>query len=151
MINISIAESFEGLVADALLVKAAQATLDHQAVGEKVEMTVAVETEDQLRQLNHQFLGINQPTDVLSFPSDEMDPDTNLRYLGDVILSYEQAEKQAASSSETLEDEIQLLVIHGTLHLLGYDHAEPAEKEKMWEVQKSILEILGCRITIFPE
>ena len=151
MINISIAEPFEGLVAEELFIKAAQATLDHQSAGEQVEMTVAVETEDQLRQLNHQFLGIDQPTDVLSFPSDEMDPDTNLRYLGDVVLSYEQAQKQAAAAGETTEDELQLLVIHGALHLLGHDHGEPAEKTRMWAAQKEILALLGCKITIFPE
>jgi probable rRNA maturation factor len=114
-------------------------------------MTVALETVERLHQLNHEFLGIDQPTDVLSFPSDEMDPDTNLRYLGDVIISYEQAGKQAEAAGESIEDELQLLVIHGVLHLLGHDHSEPDEKARMWAAQKEILALLGCRITTFPE
>lgn len=111
------------------------------------DLSIVITGDDQLQQLNRQFLGIDAPTDVLSFPADEDDPDSGVRYLGDVLISYPRAAAQAASGGQPLQDELQLLVVHGVLHLLGYDHAEPAERAHMWEVQAQALESLGSSIT----
>lgn len=111
------------------------------------DLSIVITGDDQLQQLNRQFLGIDAPTDVLSFPADEDDPDSGERYLGDVLISYPRAAAQAASGGHPLQDELQLLVVHGVLHLLGYDHAEPAERAHMWEVQAQALESLGSSIT----
>jgi probable rRNA maturation factor len=106
-------------------------------------LTILISDDLQLHELNRQYLGIDAPTDVLSFPVDETDPDTGERYLGDVILSYPRAATQAAAAGHSLEDELLLLVVHGVLHLLGYDHAAPHEKARMWEIQARILASLG--------
>jgi probable rRNA maturation factor len=151
MINVLISEPYVSFVSEDILVRAAQATLAHQEAGENVEMTVVIDTDEQLRELNKQFLNIDAPTDVLSFPSDEVDPDSNLEYIGDVIISYPRAKEQADTVGETVLDEIQLLVIHGTLHLLGHDHAEPAEKDEMWTATREILAAISCPITHYPE
>ena len=113
----------------------------HTAVG----VTIVITDDDQLHKLNRDFLGIDAPTDVLSFPAEEVDPDSGEEYLGDVLISYPRAVAQADSSKHTIGDELQLLVVHGVLHLLGYDHTED-EKEAMWAIQSQILADLGSPI-----
>jgi probable rRNA maturation factor len=80
---------------------------------------------------------------VLSFPASETDPETARRYLGDILVSIPRAEEQARAGGHALEAEVQLLVVHGTLHLLGYDHAEAEEKARMWKAQSEVLERIG--------
>lgn len=84
--------------------------------------TVAFVSDSRMRELNHSFRGKAGTTDVLSFPfePDEFDPDTSR--LGDIAISAEQAQKQAAENDLTLETEIKQLILHGVLHLCGYDH-----------------------------
>jgi len=151
MISIIIAEPFEILVDADLLEKAAQAVLDIEATDPSNEISIAIDGDDEIQTLNQQFLGVDAPTDVLSFPSDEINPETGAPYLGDIMISYPRAKQQAENAAETIEDELQLLVVHGMLHLLGYDHAEPDEKAAMWAAQQKALNHLGCRITRLPE
>ena len=120
---------------------AANAALMHQSA--KGDITVVLTDDESLRELNREYLGIDAPTDVLSFPASETDPETGAAYLGDILISIPQADAQAKSANHPLESEVQLLVVHGVLHLLGYDHAEAKEKSKMWKVQTKILESLG--------
>ncbi|MEW5870482.1 MAG: rRNA maturation RNase YbeY [Chloroflexota bacterium] len=138
-------------VETALLERAANQALQHANAGPQAEVTLVLSDEAQLHELNRQFLGVDAPTDVLAFPAGEVDPDSQALYLGDVIISYPRAQAQAASAGHTLEAELQLLVVHGTLHLLGYDHASPEEKVAMWAVQADILHQLGVTIAALPE
>ena len=128
------------------LQRTAQATLQRTGAPPGAELTIVITDDEQLQALNRQFLGIDAPTDVLSFPAEDADPDTQGVYLGDILISYPQARAQSTSGGHTILDEVQLLVVHGVLHLLGYDHAEDAEKEKMWAIQAEILQSLGCSI-----
>lgn len=84
--------------------------------------SVAFISDSRIKQLNEMFRGKNSTTDVLSFPyePDEFDPDKN--NLGDIVISAEQAQKQADENGLTLENEIKQLMLHGLLHLCGYDH-----------------------------
>ncbi len=111
------------------------------------DASIVLTGDEQLRELNAQYLGIDSPTDVLSFPSGEVDPDTQELYLGDVIISLPRAALQAAAGGHAVEDELALLVVHGMLHLLGHDHADADEKALMWSKQAEILDRLGCRIS----
>ena len=77
---------------------------------------------------------------MLSFPASETDPETARRYLGDMLISVPRAANQAQATGHPLETEAQLLTVHGTLHLLGYDHAEAEEKTRMWKAQAEVLE-----------
>jgi len=89
-------------------------------------------------------MGEDGPTDVLAFPSGESTPAPELPvYLGDVAISLDRAKSQAEAAGHTLLQESQLLVVHGTLHLLGHDHSEPDEKRVMWLAQNEILGQLG--------
>jgi probable rRNA maturation factor len=124
-----------------LIERAAQAALMHQSADG--DLTVVLSDDARLQKLNRDYLGVDAPTDVLSFPASETDPETGARYLGDIIISISRAEAQAKSAGHPLEAEVQLLVVHGVLHLLGYDHAEAEEKTKMWKTQAEVLERLG--------
>ncbi|MEW6401045.1 MAG: rRNA maturation RNase YbeY [Chloroflexota bacterium] len=126
-----------------LLEQTANTVLDHQAVKDDLIISIILTDDEQLRELNRDYLGIDAPTDVLSFPASESDPETGARYLGDILISVSRAVEQAISAGHELAGEVQLLVVHGVLHLLGHDHAEAEEKARMWTAQAEILERLG--------
>jgi probable rRNA maturation factor len=126
-----------------LLERAAQAVLAHQAAPPEADLTLVLTGDKRIQALNRDFLGRDAPTDVLSFPADETDPETGRCYLGDVVISISRAESQARAGGHTLEAELQLLVVHGVLHLLGHDHAGAEEKARMWAAQAETLERIG--------
>jgi len=140
MINIESQQDFSD---PALLERAARFTLNLESAPADVDMTIVLTDDAQLHELNREYLGVDAPTDVLSFPSSEIDPETNTPYFGDILISIPRAMQQAQAAGHTLEAEVQLLVVHGTLHLLGHDHAEAQEKARMWKAQAEVLERLG--------
>jgi len=129
------------------IIDAAQTALLLEHHTSAANITIVLSDDTQLQKLNFEFLQINTPTDVLSFPVDEKDPETNERYLGDIVISYPRALVQAAAGGHNVRDELLLLVVHGVLHLLGYDHSQEGEKRVMWERQSEILKELGCTIS----
>ena len=138
MILVQVDENLSSPITAALVEKAAQAALDQQSA-EAGDLTVVLTGDAELQSLNLEYLGIDAPTDVLSFPADFIDPDTDRRYYGDILISIPRAQEQAQAASHTVQDEILLLTVHGVLHLLGHDHAEEAEKQRMWAAQDEIL------------
>ncbi len=133
-----------------LLEQAALAALELSGVAGG-DLTIALVDDARIQGLNRDFLGHDSVTDVLSFPANQTDPETGCLYLGDVVISPERAAEQAAEWGHGFEAEMQLLVVHGVLHLLGHDHAEAGEKERMWAVQAGILEHLGISPGIVHE
>jgi probable rRNA maturation factor len=148
MINIDNQQDF---LESALLQRAARLTLEistplNPDLGPDsvdADMTIVLTDDAQLHELNREFLGMDAPTDVLSFPASESDPETGTPYLGDILISIPRAAQQAQAAGHTVEAEVQLLVVHGTLHLMGYDHAEAEEKARMWSAQAEVLSRLG--------
>ena len=126
-----------------LLERAANAALEHETQPLESELSIVLTDNARLHELNLNYLGIDSPTDVLSFPASETDPETGGRYIGDILISIPRAQEQANAAGHPLESEVQLLVVHGVLHLLGHDHAQVEEKRRMWEAQAGILERLG--------
>ena len=106
--------------------------LDALLVPSDAELTVVLTNDARLHELNHQYRKIDGPTDVLSFPADPGagDPDEP-PYLGDVVISIERARHQAEKEGQSLGAELQLLAVHGTLHLLGYDDATEDGADEM--------------------
>jgi probable rRNA maturation factor len=151
MIYFNLNEKLEIPFQTGLLEKAAQTVLEELSEDKDADVTIAIEDDEQLRSLNEQFLGINTPTDVLSFPSDEVDPDSGNLYLGDIIISLPRAAQQAQIAGHPVINEMQLLVIHGMLHLLGFDHITSELKDEMWAKQANFLEKLGVEIKKLPE
>lgn len=149
--NIMIKEEFAHGIDESLLIRTVQAVLTHEGKAEQTDLSIVIDDDDRLQELNSQFLGIDSPTDVLSFPSGEIDPESGEPYLGDIIISFPRAMAQATEAGHSPLAEVQLLLVHGVLHLLGYDHAENEEKEAMWEAQNTILEQLGVPLNRFPQ
>jgi probable rRNA maturation factor len=134
------------------LTAAATMTLRQQAVSPPASLTILLAGDATLQQLNRDFMGYDMPTDVLSFPAGEIMPGMAEAgmdsYLGDLAISVALAEEQAAAAGHSLAAELQLLTVHGVLHLLGHDHAEPAEKATMWAAQTAVLRQLNLDIIL---
>lgn len=143
MIHLEIDRRFSESVDQGLLQQAASKALKHEGLSSQSDLTLVITGDQHLRKLNRQFLDIDAPTDVLSFPGGDVDPDTGEPYLGDILISYPRAAAQAEASQHPTETELQLLVVHGVLHLAGHDHSDPLEKDRMWRAQAAILTSLG--------
>lgn len=147
MIVIEVDEEFKGRVEEDVLKAAASKTLN-ECLAEEVSLTIVVMGDEKIRAFNEQHRGVDKATDVLSFTADYLDPDLGHRYLGDVLISLPTAESQAKERNQPVRDELQLLVIHGVLHLLGYDHLDEAEEKEMWTLQDRILKQLGLDMEV---
>ncbi|AGL00856.1 rRNA maturation RNase YbeY [Desulfoscipio gibsoniae] len=123
----------------------AQALADHD-IPENAEVSVVLVDDEYITFLNGQYRGIDGPTDVLSFamlegpamPGDEDEP-----MLGDVVISLETARRQAVEYDHSFTREVAYLTVHGVLHLLGYDHETPPDKQKMRTQEETILTRAG--------
>ena len=123
----------------------AASTVIHQLDIARGMITIVLTHSDELRRMNRDYAGEDHATDVLSFPSGEIDPANGIQYLGDIMIAVPIAQKQAEEKGHQLVEELSLLAIHGTLHLLGYDHAEPEDRIRMWTQQAKALESLGIQ------
>jgi probable rRNA maturation factor len=147
MIYLQIDEPYQSLLPASLLEQAAQATLTHQSAPPDSNLTIVLTGDETLHDLNLRFMDVDAPTDVLSFPSGDPDPETGEPYLGDILISYPRAASQAQQGNHPITAELQLLTVHGTLHLLGHDHADDEEKATMWAAQGEILQNLGSTLS----
>lgn len=114
------------------------------------ELTVVIANDEQVRELNRIYRGVDTPTDVLAFchaseVEESIAPLMGEVYWGDIVISYPRASDQASSYGHPIEEELVLLVIHGTLHLLGYDHEQAGDKGEMWCLQNVALAKMGIQ------
>ena len=143
MVNVQFAEDIESPLSAAQIQLAVSEALRQAGSVLDVDLAVVLTDDQELHRLNREYLGIDAPTDVLSFPAGFVDPDSNQPYLGDILISIERARQQAEASHQAVQQELLLLVVHGVLHLLGYDHTGEEEKESMWSLQEKILSCLA--------
>lgn len=141
-IVVQVDDEFADRVDPADLMAAVSATLEAEA--RPGEVTVVITTDEVVAELNLQYRDTEGPTDVLSFPAQDPTPGfvsapEMAAYHGDIMIALPFTERQAAALDRPLRDELRLLVVHGTLHLLGYDHAEPEEEAQMWARQDEVL------------
>ena len=129
--------------------QAVLATLSQEYHQEETTITVLLTSEAKIRSLNHQFMGEDKSTDVLSFPAGDPTPGSE-NYLGDIAISVPTARAQAEKARIPMIVELQLLAIHATLHLLGFDHLENEERQSMWRAQFHILADLGIEYAAPP-
>ena len=147
-IDIHVEEEFRGVVDEGWARRIAQTVLKAEGVALPYEVSLVFTDSETVKQLNRDYRGVDEPTDVLAFymlPQKEVDdsfalPPDGVTRLGEVIISYPQAVEQAREQGHSPERELALLIIHGILHLLGYDHEEPEEESKMREREKALLE-----------
>ncbi|MFT6534361.1 MAG: putative rRNA maturation factor [Alpinimonas sp.] len=129
---------------EAALQRLATYALDAMRIHPDADLAIVLVDEAAMEALHVQWMGEPGPTDVLSFPMDELRPGnddqvTPAGLLGDVVLCPQVAEGQAEAAGHTTMDELLLLTTHGILHLLGFDHAEPEEEKEMFSLQRDIL------------
>jgi len=147
-INISIDRGFDGCPTPRWLEGIARRVLEVQGAGTEAEVGLLIATQERIRELNREYLGEDAPTDVLAFSAREeaagqspfIHPPDGLLHLGEVIIAYPQAVIQAAEHRHPVKKELAVLIIHGLLHLLGYDHDE-AEGERWMKARET--ELLG--------
>lgn len=140
-IDIQVHSQFTSRVRRAELERIARKAL--RAERTSASLTIYVTGDAEIRKFNRQFHATNAPTDVLSFPANANGHSLEHPYLGDIVISYERASVQARQAGWRIVDELNLLAVHGILHLLGYDDLTPGKRAKMWKRQE---EILGRKI-----
>jgi probable rRNA maturation factor len=151
-INISIKRNMDLPVDKNWLERIARRVLEDESIAASAEMGLLITDSKTIQKLNRIYRGQDKPTDVLAF---QMTPDMNqepegsfvsppdgIRHLGEVVISYPQAVKQAQEQGHGVTRELALLIVHGILHLLGYDHELPEEEQKMRDKENEILSLL---------
>jgi probable rRNA maturation factor len=144
-VSIEINNETEYEIDNARVLRLAEFALDQLHIHPAAELAIQFVEEDPMSLLHEQWMDEPGPTDVLSFPMDELRPgtaddQTPAGLLGDIVVCPSFAESQAEKAGHPLINEILLLITHGILHLLGYDHAEPDEEREMFGLQKEILD-----------
>ncbi|HEX7475667.1 MAG TPA: rRNA maturation RNase YbeY [Dehalococcoidales bacterium] len=151
-INVLIEEGVEVETDPEWLQKVVEKTLQAENAPPSVEISLVITGQARIRELNRQYRGTDQPTDVLSFsmseqkedeePAPFIGPPDGLLHLGEVIISYPQAVIQAQERNHSVKKEMAILTVHGVLHILGYDHEQPDKEPAMTAKEKSILDAI---------
>ncbi|MEM7332191.1 MAG: rRNA maturation RNase YbeY [Chloroflexota bacterium] len=132
-----------------LIKTAVLTTLTYEKAHPNAQLSLVLSDNPHLQQLNAQFRQKDTPTDILSFPAE---PTVGMEhYLGDIVISVNYAQHHAAKEGHTLAEELQLLGVHGTLHLLGYDDIDPPDRKTMWAAQTAVLNELGIQLKVVNE
>jgi probable rRNA maturation factor len=140
-INIVVAPKYAHRISQKELRSAASRVLAVEQPDTSRSLSIVVVGDRAMRDYNRRFHRVNAPTDVLSFVPMQLDD-----YLGDVIISYDTAKENARLAGWRVRDELALLVVHGVLHLLGYDDTTPVAREVMWRKQAEILQQTAGRM-----
>jgi probable rRNA maturation factor len=148
-INILIEDEFKGRLVKRWLSMVAEQVLSAENTGNNVELGVLITTQERVQELNWTYRSKNEPTDVLSFymipeagqkeKERFITPPDKISHLGEVVISYPQAVAKARDNKHTVKKEISILLIHGILHLLGYDHEKPGDEKRMKARESLIL------------
>lgn len=147
LIGVEIDDGFQDMVKEEWVRAIAQLVLEQEVPEGTPELGILVTGDDEVRKLNRQYRNIDSTTDVLSFALAEgagfMTPPDGLVHLGEIIVSYPQAERQALEEGKDTSQEVSLLLVHGLLHLLGYNHADPEEEQQMRAREKVLLQAIS--------
>jgi probable rRNA maturation factor len=146
-LSIRIEKPFVGLVSKQWLRRAVKLTLVHTGMSLPVELGLVIAGDETVHELNRSYRSVDRTTDVIAFALSEQGakaepfiaPPDDVIHLGEVIISYPQAKRQAEEQRHPLERELALLVGHGVLHLLGYDHELPEQEQRMRAIEARVL------------
>ena len=134
----------------ASLKRAVRVTLLLQEAETRGAVTILLTGDEQVRALNREYRGVDRVTDVLSFPALPHGIETEGRVLGDLVVAVPWTTQQARQAGHALLDDLMLLMVHGTLHLLGHTHETEQERTAMWLVQDTLLQQLGLSPDLVP-
>jgi len=151
-LGIQIDQKFRRYLKKDRLKQAVECSLSTQSLASEVELGLLITDDETVQKLNREYRSLDETTDVLSFALTEKSADSlpfitppdGFLHLGEVVISYPQAARQAQENNTEIDKEVALLVIHGTLHLLGYDHDEPKREQEMRALEERVLsEVAG--------
>jgi probable rRNA maturation factor len=152
---IGVDKGFQGRIDKRWLRRLVKESLGAHGVDAEVELSLLITDDATVRELNKKYRGKDKTTDVLSFALEAdkrgdaaagfVMPPGEMVHLGEVIVSYPKAAEQAAERNRAVEDELALLVVHGVLHLLGYDHDKPAREREMRSMEQRVLSAVQGR------
>jgi len=147
MINTTIVveNSFIALINKHRLSKISKCVFEHFNIF-TAELSLSIVGDDEIMVLNKKYRLINSSTDVLSFPNKDSNPETGIRYYGDVVISYPAAVRQFSEYHDSVSEEIFLLTIHGILHLLDFDHKNQIENKIMFNLQNTIFQKVKSKV-----
>ena len=132
------------------LKRAVRVTLRMQAAEMRGTVTILLTGDEQVRALNREYRGVDRVTDVLSFPALPHGIETEEKVLGDLVVALPWTALQAQQAGHNLLDDLMLLMVHGTLHLLGHTHETEQERAAMWLQQDTVLQQLGLSPNLVP-
>ena len=149
-IAVAVDEEFAPVVQEEWITEWVARALDSEGIGQEAEVSVLVTDDALVQQLNRDFRGEDEPTDVLSFGLSEdiaggetggefIQPPDNMHHLGEIIISYPYAARQAEVLAHPVDWELAHLLVHGVLHLLGYDHLDPEDEQEMRAREHAVL------------
>ncbi|MDH7490637.1 MAG: rRNA maturation RNase YbeY [Anaerolineae bacterium] len=145
-VDVQIAPALRRKVQKTEIRRWAEAVMRAEGLTELPDMAVVITDDETIQALNRDFRGVDEPTDVLAFGEEKPGPFVlapgEPAYLGDIVISLERAEVQARERGVPAKAELQLLLVHGILHLLGYDHDTDEAQRHMWTRQDAILDML---------
>ena len=151
-INVLVEEDFSECLEADWLERVAEKVLVIQSAGPRAELSLVITGQERVHRLNLRYLDEDRPTDVLAFPMLPEQPESNtvpfvvppdgITHLGEVIIAYPQAVIQAEEHQHSVKRELAILIIHGVLHLLGYDHDRPEPERQMRDREAEILNLV---------
>jgi len=155
-INVLIEEGLEGCLDQNWLRLVAERALVAAGADPNAELSLVIATQEKVQQLNRDYLGRDEPTDVIAFSmlsggedlSPFVSPPDGVNHLGEVIISYPQAVMQAEEYHHSTKKEVTILIIHGVLHLLGYEDEKPELKRLMSAREKEVLSCVECELDL---
>ena len=150
MISIIVRKPYIKHVSKQQLITTAELTLKYLQCKEPVDLALLICSNEEIARINFKYRNINQATDVLSFESFEVNPDSGSYHLGDIVISYDFVTDHSQRFSHDASVELLVLLIHGILHLCGFDHALEIEKLKMWAKQYEIHHQLNISVEHLP-
>lgn len=139
MLDFSIPRKYRALIDADRLTFAFQKSVEMLGLSSQTSAALKISDDASIRKLNKAYRGLDEATDVLSFENDFIDLETGARFIGDIVISIEKAQAQAAERGFSLQEELEMLLVHAVLHLNGYDHMEEADLEEMGSLQDEIL------------
>ena len=154
-IDIQVSPMFSKSIAKSWIDKVMKQVIEKEYGSKNIELGIVITDDEVMKSLNMKFMGYDETTDVLAFPMEDTlnsEQQGDIQFpaisgqnfqMGEILISYPQAKKQAFYAKTTIKGEILLLLVHGFLHLIGYDHAYPIDKENMWKKQDEIIATIG--------
>ena len=150
MISIIVRKPYLKQVNKRQLLTTAELTLNYLQPGKTVDLAILICSNEEISKINLSYRNIDQATDVLSFESFEFNPDSGSYHLGDIVISFDFALEQSLRYSQDVSLELLVLLIHGILHLCGFNHSSENEKQEMWMKQYEIHRLLNISIDQLP-